>query len=172
MNFLGHPRDKRNGLEVSWQHLSAFSVGWVGCFKYFSFQYLNIAPILLWYLDALCILNPFTAAEVLSLKAEHLKWTQLFKKMDTYQRKYWCVVYEIIRCFFSTSLIIFRAKRWQGGFPLQRMCDLTKTKQFFKWTVSSGSHLTHSPFYSVRSFLILKRGHQSWTGECVSCFHV
>lgn len=54
-------------------------------FKYCSFQYLNIAPVLLWYWMHCVFLNPFTAAEVLSLKAEHLKWTQLVKKMDTYQ---------------------------------------------------------------------------------------
>lgn len=65
-------------------------------------------------------LNPFTTAEVLSLKAEHLKWTQVFKKMDTYSRKYWCVVYEIIRLFFFQLAWLFLEQKWQGGFPLHR----------------------------------------------------
>ena len=47
----------------------------------------------------------------------------MFKKMDTYSRKYWCVVYEIIRVFFffSTSLIIFRTEM-TGRFSIAKKC--------------------------------------------------
>ena len=141
---------------------------------------LNIVLCSIWTLPPFCrgiwmhclFLNPFTAAEVLSLEAEHLKWTQLFRRMDANQRKYWCKVYKTIRPFLQLAWLFLEQRDDREVFHYREMCDLTETQQFFKWAVSSDRHLTRSPFSSVRSFLMLTGGHQSWAGACISCFHV
>lgn len=51
------------------------------CFKDCFCQFPNIAQLCCGIWQHYLFLNPFTAAEVLHLKAEHLQWTQLFEKM-------------------------------------------------------------------------------------------
>lgn len=98
-------------------------------------------------------LNPFTAAKVLSLKADHIKWTQLSKKDRS--RPKTAVVCSLRNDKVSFPAVAWFFVEWRGDGEFS-MCDGSQTKQLFRPAGSSSSqHLapTTPPAWDLLRFL-------------------